>query len=223
MDNLQKTYRAVIFDMDGTLLDTIADLADSMNAVLNSLGFPTHPLSSYRAFVGDGIEVLVMKSLPEGRRTEQIIAQSVKAMKEEYSLRWSVKSRPFPGIPELLDGLTEKGMALSILSNKLDSFTKAMAASLLPHWKFAEVRGLSPDIPRKPDPAGARICAERMGVDPGHCIFVGDSAIDMETAGRAGMTAIGVLWGYQDKQLLMDHGAKILLDDPGDLLRHIIR
>ena len=219
MDDVQKTYRAVIFDMDGTLLDTIEDLADSMNAVLNSLGFPEHPLSSYRAFVGDGIEVLVMRSLPEGRRTEQIIARSVKVMKEEYSSRWSVKSRPFPGIPELLDGLTERGMALSILSNKLDSFTKAMAASLLPNWNFAEVRGLSPDIPRKPDPAGARICANRMGVDPRHCIFVGDSAIDMETAGRAGMAAFGVLWGYQDKQLLINHGARILLDDPRDLLR----
>jgi len=214
-------YRAVIFDMDGTLLDTLEDLADSMNAVLNSLGFPEHPLSSYRNFVGDGIEVLATKSLPEGHRTAQTIARSVKAMKEEYSLRWSVKSRPFPGIPELLDGLTEMGMALSILSNKLDSFTKAMAASLLPYWKFAEVRGLSPDIPRKPDPAGALICADRMGVDPGHCIFVGDSAIDMETAGRAGMAAFGVSWGYQDKELLINHGARNLLEDPRDLLGYL--
>jgi phosphoglycolate phosphatase len=223
MDDVQKTYRAVIFDMDGTLLDTIEDLADSMNAVLNSLGFPAHPLSSYRAFVGDGIEVLAMRSLPQGHRTEQIIVRSVNLMKEEYHARWSVKSRPFPGIPELLDGLTERGMALSILSNKLDSFTKAMAASLLPNWNFAEVRGLFPDIPRKPDPAGARICANRMGVEPRHCIFVGDSAIDMETAGRAGMAAFGVLWGYQDKQLLINHGARVLLDDPRDLLNYLIK
>jgi phosphoglycolate phosphatase len=223
MNHFQNKYQAVIFDMDGTLLDTIEDIADSMNAVLNSLGFPAHPLSSYRAFVGDGIEVLAMRSLPEAHRTAQTIAQSLKVMKEEYSVRWSIKSRPFPGIPELLDGLTERGMALSILSNKLDSFTKAMAASLLPNWKFAEVRGLSPDIPRKPDPAGARICANRMGVDPRHCIFVGDSAIDMETAGRAGMAAFGVLWGYQDKHLLINHGARILLDDPRDLLNYLIK
>jgi phosphoglycolate phosphatase len=221
MDDIRKIYRAVIFDMDGTLLDTIEDLADSMNVVLKSLGFPEHALSSYRDFVGDGIEVLVMRSLPEGHRTVQTITRGVRVMMEEYSVRWSVKSKPFPGIPDLLDDLIEMGMKLSILSNKLDSFTKAMAASLLPNWKFSEVRGLSPDIPRKPDPAGARICADRMGVEPQHCIFVGDSAIDMETANRAGMAAIGVSWGYQDKQLLMNHGARALLDDPRDLLGYL--
>jgi phosphoglycolate phosphatase len=142
-------------------------------------------------------------------------------MKEEYSVRWSVKSRPFPGITELLDGLAQMDMALSILSNKLDAFTKAMAASLLPSWKFAEVRGLSPDCPRKPDPAGAFLCAERMGVDPQRCIFVGDSAIDMETAGRAAMAAVGVLWGYQEKELLINQGARFLLNDPRDLLVYL--
>ncbi len=223
MNHFENKYQAVIFDMDGTLLDTIEDIADSMNAVLNSLGFPVHPVSSYRAFVGDGIEVLAERSLPEGQRTAHTIARSVDLMKEEYNVRWSVKSRPFPGIPELLDGLTERGMALSILSNKLDSFTKAMAASLLPYWKFAEVRGLSPDIPRKPDPTGARICADRMGADPRHCIFVGDSDIDMETAGRAGMAAFGALWGYQDKQQLINNGARILLDDPRDLLGYLCK
>jgi phosphoglycolate phosphatase len=221
MNNLRNKYQAVIFDMDGTLLDTIEDIADSMNAVLDRLGFPMHPLTSYRDFVGDGIEALAVRSLPEGHRTTYTIARSVEHMKEEYRARWSVKTRPFPGIPALLDGLAERGMALSILSNKIDSFTKAMAASLLSHWKFAEVRGLSPDTPRKPDPTGARICAERMGVEPQDCIFVGDSDIDMETAGRAGMTAFGALWGYQDRQRLIDHGARFLLDDPRDLLGYL--
>jgi phosphoglycolate phosphatase len=221
MNHFQDNYKAVIFDMDGTLLDTIEDIADSMNAVLINLGFPPHSLDSYRDFVGDGIEALVMRSLPEVHRKAQTIELSVEAMKKEYSLRWSVKSRPFKGISELLDGLTEMGMGLSILSNKLDSFTKAMAASLLPSWKFAEVRGLCPDVPRKPDPTGARICADRMGVTPQNCIFVGDSAIDMETANRAGMAGFGALWGYQNMQRLIDHGAKVLLEQPKDLLRYI--
>jgi phosphoglycolate phosphatase len=221
MNRFQDNYEAVIFDMDGTLLDTIEDIADSMNAVLIRLGFPPHSLDSYRDFVGDGIEALAMRSLPEGHRKAQTIELSVDAMKKEYGLRWSVKSRPFKGISELLDGLTEMGMGLSILSNKLDSFTKAMAASLLPSWKFAEVRGLCPDVPRKPDPTGARICADRMGVNPQHCIFVGDSSIDMDTAGRAGMAAFGALWGYQNMQKLIDHGAKVLLEQPEDLLMYI--
>ncbi len=142
-------------------------------------------------------------------------------MREEYGARWSVKSRPFPGIPELLDGLMEMGIRLSILSNKLDDFTKTMARSLLPNWRFIEVRGLVPSIPRKPDPAGAYLCAERMGVDPMHCIFVGDSVIDMDTANRAGMAPFGALWGYQDRQRLINHGARVLLDDPRDLLGYL--
>jgi phosphoglycolate phosphatase len=215
------TYQAVIFDMDGTLLDTIEDIADSMNAALESLGFPVLPIEQYRDLVGDGIEVLAMRALPEEQRTVETIAASVKAMREEYGARWSVKSRPFPGIPELLDGLMEMGIRLSILSNKLDDFTKTMARSLLPNWRFIEVRGLVPSVPRKPDPAGAYLCAERMGVDPIHCIFVGDSAIDMDTAGRAGMAPFGALWGYQDRQRLMNHGARVLLDDPRDLLGYL--
>jgi phosphoglycolate phosphatase len=215
------TYQAVIFDMDGTLLDTIEDIADSMNAALESLGFPVLPIEQYRDLVGDGIEVLAMRALPEEQRTVETIAASVKAMREEYGARWSVKSRPFPGIPELLDGLMEMGIRLSILSNKLDDFTKTMARSLLPNWRFIEVRGLAPSVPRKPDPAGAYLCAERMGVDPMHCIFVGDSIIDMDTANRAGMAPFGALWGYQDRQRLMNHGARILLDDPRDLLGYL--
>jgi phosphoglycolate phosphatase len=220
MNHLQNTYQAVIFDMDGTLLDTIEDIADSMNVVLSSLGFPVHPLKRYLDFVGEGIEVLAMKSLPDEHRNSEVIAASMKAMRKEYSTRWSVKTKPFPGISELLDGLSARGVKYSILSNKLDAFTKSMAESLLPHWKFIEVRGLVPDVPRKPDPAGALLCADHMSVNPMHCIFVGDSAIDMETATRAGMAPFGVLWGYQDQQRLAAHGALVLLNDPKELLMY---
>jgi len=207
--------------MDGTLLDTIEDIADSMNAALEGLGFPIHPLEQYRDLVGDGIEVLAMRALPEEYRTEKNTSAAVKAMRDEYSARWSIKTRPFPGIPELLDGLMEMGVRLSILSNKLDDFAKTMARSLLANWRFIEVRGLVAGIPRKPDPAGAYLCAERMGVDPMHCIFVGDSAIDMDTANRSGMAPFGALWGYQDKKRLVDHGARVLLEDPRDLLGYL--
>jgi phosphoglycolate phosphatase len=216
-------YEAVIFDMDGTLLDTIEDIADSMNAALTCLGFPVHPVDRYRDFVGDGIEVLAIRALPELQRGTENVLKCVEAMREEYSSRWSLNTRPFEGIPELLDGLTGMGVKLSILSNKLDSFTKVMARAYLQKWTFHEVRGLSPDCPRKPDPCGARICAERMGVSTTSCIFLGDSAIDMETATGAGMFPFGALWGYQDSERLLLHGAKVLLDDPRDLLHYVRR
>jgi phosphoglycolate phosphatase len=214
-------YQAVIFDMDGTLLDTIEDIADSMNATLARLGFPGHAKGQYLDFIGEGIEVLAVKALPEAARSESTIARCVEVMREEYGGRWSVKTKPFPGIPELLDGLTGKGIKLSILSNKIDSFTKEMTRVLLGKWNFSEVRGLSPDCPRKPDPCGAGICAGRMGVNPVQCIFLGDSWIDMETAVRANMAPFGALWGYQERGLLISYGAKVLLNDPRDMLRYV--
>lgn len=212
---------AVIFDMDGTLLDTITDIAESMNAVLTRLGLPVHPIGRYLDFVGEGIEILAMRALPEGQRRDSVVAAAVDAMREEYSSRWSVSSRPYEGIPELLDGLERRGIMKSILTNKTDAFAKAMAAALLSRWSFANVRGLVPGCPRKPDPAGAILCAGVMQVSPQRCIFVGDSAIDMETAHRAGMAPFGVLWGYQDRERLLASGAKVILEDPLDLLRYM--
>jgi phosphoglycolate phosphatase len=112
-------------------------------------------------------------------------------------------------------------MKLSILSNKIDSFTKEMTKTLLGRWTFYQVRGLTHGCPRKPDPCGARICAESMGVDPRKCIFLGDSWIDMETGIRAGMAPFGALWGYQDRSVLLSHGALVLLEGPRDLLAYL--
>lgn len=214
----QGTYKAAVFDMDGTLLDTIGDIACAMNEALGKLGFTTHPVMDYLDFVGEGIEVMAMKALPEMHRTPESIAAAVAAMREAYADRWFLTSRPFDGVTEMLDGLVEKGVRISILSNKIDGFTKAMAARLLPAWHFDEVRGLTPDCPRKPDPTGALLCARSMGVNPAQCVFVGDSAIDMETASRARMVPIGVLWGYQDGPRLLAGGARALVNEPRELL-----
>jgi len=220
MDEMKNRYQAVIFDMDGTMLDTLDDIADSMNRALAGLGFPLHRVEHYRNLVGDGIEVLAMRALPEDHRSARDIEAGVQAMRKEYSTHWAEKSRPFPGITDMLDGLAGRGIKLSILSNKIDAFAKAMADALLPNWRFIEVRGLLPDIPRKPDPTGALICADRMGVEPERCVLVGDSDIDMETARRAGMDGFGALWGYQDRERLLACGAKVLLGHPTDLLRY---
>ena len=211
-------YKAVIFDLDGTLLDTIEDIADSMNAALNKIGFTGHSIEKYKSFIGDGIEQLVRRSLPQILYDEDTVSSCIDAMRDEYAHRWSIKSRPFENIPELLDNLVALGIKMSILSNKLDKFTKEMVHGLLGPWHFDAVKGLTPVIPRKPDPTGAVEIARIMRVEPGRCVFVGDSDVDMLTALRSGMLPVGVLWGYQDKENLISNGAETLVSDPLDLL-----
>lgn len=204
--------------MDGTLLDTLNDIADSMNAVLRLSGFPTHSLEEYRGLVGDGIEVLVERSLPEEWRTRQHIEQCVNAMRNEYAQRWSATTHPFEGIPALLNELSKRDVQMAILSNKLESFTQIMASTMLGSWTFREVVGLRSDVPRKPDPAGALGIARSLNVSPKRCIFLGDSGVDMLTGVRAGMHPVGVLWGYQEREALIRAGAQALVDHPEDLI-----
>jgi phosphoglycolate phosphatase len=185
------------------------------------MGFAGHPVNTYLAFVGDGIEALAERSLPVSERAAPMVAEAVRIMREVYAGRWSVKSRPYAGIGDLLDGLTSRSIPMSILTNKLESFARAMTASLLAGWTFVEVRGLVAGGPRKPDPAGALACARLMGVDPAACILVGDSGIDMETAVRAGMEGFGALWGYQDRERLLAGGARVLMEDPRELLGYL--
>ncbi len=211
-------YKAIIFDLDGTLLDTIGDIVDSMNAVLKDLGCPVHSVDEYKTFIGDGLDVMVRRSLPKDVRDERTISACIEYMRKGYGQRWANTSKPFSNIPELLDRLTVMDVKVSVLSNKLDVFTKEMVQVLLGAWQFHSVVGLNNDIPRKPDPSGALEIAHKMHVEPKQCIFVGDSNIDMETAVGAGMRPVGVLWGYQDRDRLVKSGAVDLLSDPLDLL-----
>jgi len=213
--------KAVIFDMDGTLLDTLDDIACSMNTTLAELGYPPHERDAYKGFVGAGIDAMAAKVLPKDARTESNISRCIALMRREYSKRWAGTTRPYPGIPKLLDTLNEKGVMMSVLSNKIDSFTKEMAGYFLGSWVFGEVLGLNPDAPAKPDPSSALSIARNLGVRPDQCIFVGDSDIDMMTAVRAGMLPAGALWGYQNEQRLVSGGAGVLLGAPLDLLRYL--
>jgi len=211
-------YTAVIFDLDGTLLDTINDIADSMNAALDKFGFPGHRVDEYKTFIGDGIEVLARRSLPADVHSEETVRSCVDAMRDEYARRWQLTSRPFANVPELLDRLSALGVGMSIFSNKLDRFTKDMVNALLGSWHFHAVKGLTSEIPRKPDPTGALEIARIMKAEPYRCIFVGDSGIDMLTGLRSGMLPVGVLWGYQDREILISNGADTLVSDPLELL-----
>lgn len=211
-------YAAVLFDLDGTLLDTLEDLADSMNAALQSEGHALHPINSYRYFVGDGIENLVRRALPETARDEASVARGKAAMDAEYSQRWNAKSKPYAGVPELLDELSQRQLPMAILSNKPEPFTLLAVNELLSQWTFAPIRGARPDTPRKPDPAGALAIAAELGLAPADCLYLGDTDTDMKTAISAGMYALGATWGFRPGEELLQSGAQTLLDEPLELL-----
>ena len=208
--------RAVIFDLDGTLLDTLDDLADAGNATLAALGYPTHPVASYRQFVGNGVATLVERVLPEGAQHD--FDRALARMREEYAVHWKIKSRPYPGIPEMLDALVEKKIPLCVLSNKPDQFCQLTMEHFFGRWPWAVVMGESEQFPRKPDPAGALAIAERLGIAPGEFLFLGDSPMDVACALNAGMNPVGATWGFREKATLKEAGGKIFIDKPQDLL-----
>ena len=210
--------RAIIFDLDGTLLDTLADLADAGNAVLASLGLPQHPQDAYRYFVGLGIEELVRRMLPKDRCDDELVARTVGLTSAEYKRRWKDKTRPYEGIGEMLAGLARRGLPLCVLSNKPQVYTDLTVDEFFPDRPFVFVRGARPEVPNKPHPAGALALAKELGVAPGSIIFVGDTATDMKTARGAGMLPVGVLWGFRDEAELRDNGARRIIARPDELL-----
>ena len=210
-------YKCVLFDLDGTLVDSLADLADSMNRVLTRQGLPTHPAQAYRYFVGDGITPLVQRALPAEERQPALVQDCVRKMRQEYGLHWADTTRPYPGIAELLDALTTRGIQMAILSNKPDELTQKVVRTLLPDWNFAAVAGARESIAKKPDPAGALRIANLLRHDPADFLYVGDTNTDMQTARAAGMFAAGALWGFRPANELTENGAQALLSAPLEL------
>jgi len=212
------SYKAVIFDLDGTLLDTLEDLALSVNTVLREKGYKEHPVNAYRYFVGDGIDVLVQRAFPdEIAGSDHELEQLVKAVKEEYSRRWADHTRPYPGVTDLLNFLENKKIPMAIFSNKPHEFALLTVDKLLPEWSFFEVCGIRPGIPRKPDPNGALLISQKMKIQPGEIVYLGDTGTDMQTAKAGGFFAVGALWGFRPAEELEREGALMLASSPVDL------
>lgn len=212
------TYRAVLFDLDGTLLDTLEDIANSVNRVLSRLGFPQHEVEAYKHFVADGREALASRILPVSHRDAITVAKVVTRINNEYSQHWGDTTRPYEGIADLLQTLTERHIKMVVLSNKPDDFTKLTVSRLLPLWRFDAVIGAQPSVPNKPDPTAALEIAQRLNILPNEFLYVGDTDTDMKTAKAAGMYPIGVLWGFRGAEELLANGAKALIQHPTDLL-----
>jgi phosphoglycolate phosphatase len=211
-------YDAVIFDLDGTLVDSLEDLADAMNSVLESLGFPTHPREPYRRFVGDGVVMLVRRAVPPDVKDEGSIAEYVSMMREEYARRWLNKTRPYPGVVELLSALRDHGLRTAVLSNKPDQATRTIVSKLFADQPFDHVQGALPDTPLKPDPTSAVEIATTLKLDPERIVCVGDTNVDMRTGRRAGTFTVGVTWGFRDEDELRGSGAQHIIHHPSDLL-----
>jgi len=214
-------YAAVIFDLDGTLLDTLDDLADSMNAPLVGEGYAPHPRNAYRHFVGDGMEALARRALGVGEGHDGLVQHCMAAMEAEYALRWNRRTRPYPGVQEMLDGLERKGVAKAVFSNKPEPFVRLAVSHLLGAWMFDSVRGARPHFPRKPDPRGALEIAREWELPPARILYLGDTNTDIATARAAGMCAVGAAWGFRGAAELFQAGADHVIARPVDLLTHL--
>ena len=219
MNNLSTgPFQAVLFDLDGTLLDTLQDIALTMNTVLIENGLPTHSMDEYRIMVGSGMRDLVTKALPEQSRQETSIEYHLGKMQERYGAQWNVHSRPYDGIDRLLDAIDRLGLKKAVLSNKPDRFTKICVEELLSQWQFDVVMGHHDGIVHKPDPSGALLVSQLLGVQPHSILYIGDSGIDMLTATASGMYPLGVLWGYRPEEELTASGAARIVSSPDDII-----
>jgi len=211
-------YDGVICDLDGTLIDTLEDLADALNRVLRGEQAPGHSLATYKLLVGKGIRDLVAQALPPERRSAETIARCYAAMLADYGEHCLVKTRRYDGVAEMVSGLRAAGVKLAVFSNKSHGLTRRIVDGLFGAGDFDVIEGAQPDRPLKPDPRVAlHICA-RLGVAPGRIAFLGDSGIDMLTATAAGMIAVGAAWGFRTKEELVEHGASLVLDHPLELV-----
>jgi len=212
---------AVIFDLDGTLLDTLEDLAFAGNKALEQCGYGVHPVEKYRYFVGDGLKTLIDRITPSGA-DEQQKKHCFDLFKSIYGRCWHDRTRPYDGITALLASLKQDGRRLCILSNKPHDFTLLCVSHFFENDLFELVLGQRDGVAKKPHPAGALEIAHGLGLGAGSCIYVGDTKVDMETGKSAGMYTIGVLWGFRDGAELRENGADMLVETPDELARTVL-
>ena len=216
-------YKTVVFDLDGTLLNTIDDLADAGNRVCAARGWPQHTVEEYKYFVGNGIPKLVERFSPPEARTPAILADTLAAFQADYGAHLRDKTAPYPGMPALLARLKAAGVQLAVFSNKADPLARQVVADYFDAALFDAVRGALPGVPTKPAPQGTLALMQAIGADPAATLYVGDSNVDVDTAHNAGLPCCGVLWGFRTRQELTDAGAEHLAADAEELWNVIVK
>jgi len=209
----------IVFDLDGTLLDTLGDIATSANFALVTLGFQAQEREKYRYFVGEGVFKLFENIFASNPQDKETIQKAVSLFESHYAKQFNQNTKLYEGISKMLTFLQKRGFKMAILSNKPNSFTKMCVLKYLREWKFEIVFGAREGIPRKPHPTGALEICELLHVMPNECYYLGDTMIDMQTANSAGMIALGALWGFREESELREHGAQYLLKTPSEVIK----
>ncbi len=210
--------KTVIFDLDGTLLNTIGDLAVSCNVMLSKRSLNEHTYDEYCHFVGNGITRLVERALPEHLRTEEYIASARRDFLDHYIAHIDIHTRPYDGIRELLAHLQDEGVNLAVASNKFNDGTRKLMAEFFPDIRFAAVYGNRDGVPFKPHPHVLYEIMEQCGSSAEECCMVGDSGVDMQTAHNAGVRSIGVAWGFRAREELVENRAMRIVDSPAEII-----
>jgi len=210
-------FKGIIFDLDGTLVDSLHDISDAMNIVLTGLNYPTHTYDTYQYFIGSGLRNLVSKALPATNNSDEQIEICFECMINEYREMCTLKTKPYKGIIELLENLTSQKIKLAVFSNKADELTKKIASEIFPD-RFDAAVGLSTEELKKPNPFEAVEISKKWNLKPEEILFVGDSDIDMKTAVNANMFPVGVTWGYRTEEELKSSGAKVVINNASELI-----
>ena len=212
-------YKACIFDLDGTLTDTLESLTFSVNETLKEMGFGTISHEQCKAFVGNGARKLLEKSLQAvGADVDGRIDEAMQVYARIFKTGCTYKVAPYAGIVEMLQVLNEMGIQMAVLSNKPDVQTKDVVATFFADGIFSYVQGQREDVPRKPDPAAVHMILEELDIKKEECLYIGDSDVDMQTGCAAGVSAVGVTWGFRTKEVLIEHGATYVVDKPEEII-----
>lgn len=215
--------KLIIFDLDGTLLNTIADLANSTNHALKVLGYPTHKVDDYNFMVGNGINKLFERALPEGEKSEENVLRLRKEFLPHYDLHNADKSRPYPGIPELLKALQADGKLIAVASNKYQAATRKLIACYFPDIHFTAVFGQREGVNVKPDPTIVNDILAIAGISKEKTLYVGDSGVDMQTAINSGITSCGVTWGFRPRTELESFHPDYIVDKTEEILNIMVK
>lgn len=211
-------FKAVIFDLDGTLLNTLGDLADSVNEFLSKHDYPIHPVDAYKYFVGDGVRTLIQRVLPENVKNKTQIIRFIREYKEIYRSRMFLKTKPYDGVIGLLSELNVRSVPISVLSNKPHNETVLIIKKMFEKINFEIVMGVTDEKSKKPNPVNALFIADKLKIKSDLFLYAGDTATDMLTAKNAGMFGVGVTWGFRQRDELEENGAKIIINEPEEIL-----